>query len=191
MKKEDVASFFDGCASEWDGDLIRNDEVIGTILDKSDVSQGTAVLDVACGTGVLFEDYLKRNTLVTAIDISREMVKIAKSKYPEIRIICGDAENYSFKEKFDVIMIYNAFPHFPNPESMIENLCLFLKKGGRLTVAHGMSKAQIDECHSGGASKISLPLPKAEKLACMMGSRLTVDTVISDEKMYMVSGVSM
>lgn len=190
MKTEEIISFFDKWAPEWDSDLIKDGEVIDIILNKSGVVEGTTVLDVACGTGVLFEDYLKRKAAVTGIDISPEMVKIAKEKYPDIKVICGDAENYSFEEKFGVIMIYNAFPHFPEPESMIKNLCLYLKEGGRLTVAHGMSKAQIDACHAGAAKNISLPLPEAENLARMLGKFLKVDTVISDERMYMVSGVN-
>ena len=71
MNKQDVISFFDRLAPQWDADMIRHDDVIATILDNAGVSQGVDVLDVACGTGVLFPDYLSRDVgSLTAVDIS-------------------------------------------------------------------------------------------------------------------------
>lgn len=49
------------------------------------------VLDVACGTGVLFPDNLKRCVeSVTGIDISPEMARLAAEKFPQVQVICGD-----------------------------------------------------------------------------------------------------
>ena len=138
MDKESVRNFFNKLAPGWDADMIRNDEVIDIILNNAGVSEGKKILDVACGTGVLINDYLKRNVdSVTAIDISEKMLSIAKSKFDaaNVRFICGDAENYDFKETFDAIVIYNAFPHFPNSQTLIEHLSRYLNRGGILTVA--------------------------------------------------------
>ena len=190
MDKGAVKDFFDRLASSWDSNQRRNEEVIKTILDKSEVAEGVSVLDVAAGTGVLFGDYLDRKVLkLTGIDISDKMLEIAKKKFPEVTLICGDAECYEFNEKFDVIMIYNAFPHFPDPAALIKNLSCALKCGGRLTVAHGMSVKEIEKCHSGSAKDISLSLPAAEKTAEIMAPYVDVDVIISNEQMYMVSGL--
>lgn len=189
MDKKDIISFFDEFAPTWDNINERNDAVITKILDNCGIFVGTRVLDVACGTGVLFPDYISRKANVTGLDISAEMVKTAKDKFPQIEVICGDAENISFAEKFDVIMIYNAFPHFPNPEKLIENLAKLLKKGGRISIAHGASREEIHKCHSGKPNKISLPLPKAEELEKLLSPFFNVDIMISDNKMYQVSGV--
>ena len=71
MEKKDVAEFFDRCAPWWDSDLIRNEAVIQLILDNSGITGGMDVLDVACGTGVLFPDYLKRGVeSVTGIRVA-------------------------------------------------------------------------------------------------------------------------
>ena len=143
MQKKDIVEFFDMCAPEWDADMIRNDEIINIILDNAKVCEGKDVLDVACGTGVLIPDYLGRNVnTVTAIDLSPEMVKIAKGKFRQenVQIICGDVETEEFERKFDCIVVYNAFPHFPEPKNLIKVLASHLKEGGVLTVAHGMSR---------------------------------------------------
>ena len=70
MNKTDIIEFFDRCALGWDAETVKNERLIETILDNALVEQGKDVLDVACGTGVLFEDYLKRGAAVTAVDIS-------------------------------------------------------------------------------------------------------------------------
>ena len=188
MNKKDITEFFDRLASCWDDNMIRNEEAIELILDKGGIKEGTTVLDIACGTGVLFPDYISRGALVTGIDISAEMVKAAKEKFPQTDIICGDAEICDFPQSYDAVMIYNAFPHFGNPLGLFENLTKALKENGRLTIAHGMSEKELAECHSGGASKVSLPLPSKEKLAEIMSAYVNVDVMISDENMYMVSG---
>ena len=189
MNKQDVIAFFDRLAPEWDADMIRHDDIIQRILDIAGVQAGADVLDVACGTGVLFPDYLARNVgSLTAIDISPEMAKIAQSKFPDVQVLCADVETADFGRKFDCIVVYNAFPHFPNPENLIRVLSGLLKPGGTLTVAHGMSRAQIDHHHEGSASKVSLGLMHEDDLAAIFSIYLTVTEKISDDRMYAVCG---
>lgn len=193
MNKNAVISFFDRLAPQWDADMIRDDDIIAKILDGAEVSGGKDVLDVACGTGVLFPDYLARNVgSLTAVDISPEMVKIAESKYPgRVQVRCGDVEELDFGRKFDCIMVYNAFPHFPEPENLIRTLSGMLKEGGTLTVAHGMSRAAIDRHHEGGASHVSIGLMSEHALAAMFRKYLRLTVKISDDRMYQVTGKKM
>ena len=189
MEQQEVIRFFDRCAPSWDVGLVRNEAVISAILDNAGVRAGVDVLDVACGTGVLFSDYLQRGVAsLTAVDISPEMVKIAQQKFPEVRILCGDVEQMVFDRCFDVIMIYNAFPHFPDPARLIGCLARWVKPGGRLSVAHGMSREMLNHHHSGTASRVSVDLLEENELAALFAPYFDVDTVISDERMYQVAG---
>ena len=193
MNKQDVIEFFDRAAPGWDADMIKNDVIIGKILDNAEIEAGQDILDVACGTGVMFPYYLQRGAAsVTGIDISPEMVKIAESKYPEdsrVQVICGDVEEVKFQKKFDRIVVYNAFPHFPKPKRLVKILSELLKEDGRLTIAHGMSREAIDGHHRGSASKVSNGLMSAESLKKVFDPYFTVEIVISNSKMYQVSGV--
>ena len=193
MEKRDVIEFFDRCAPTWDAEMIKSDEIIGKILDHAQVGEGMEILDVACGTGVMFDYYLDRKVAsVTGIDIAPEMAKIAAEKYrdePKVKVICGDVEAQDFTEAFDRIVVYNAFPHFPDPEGLIRRLAGLLKDGGRLTVAHGASREVIDGHHSGQAKKVSCGLMAVEDLKAIFERWLDVETVISDDRMYQVSGV--
>ena len=189
MNKQDVIEFFDRLAPGWDADTVRHDDIIAKILDTAGVKPGADVLDVACGTGVLFPDYLSRNVgSLTAVDISPEMAKIAQSKCPRAKVYCADVMEVDFGRKFDCVVVYNAFPHFPEPEMLIETLSGLLKSGGKLTVAHGMSRAAIDHRHEGSAGNVSVGLMHEDRLAEIFSRYLTVTAKISDDRMYQVTG---
>ena len=192
MDKKDIIEFFDSRAASWDAEMIKSDEIIGAILDNARIGEGMDVLDVACGTGVMFDYYLSRGVAsVTGIDISPEMARLAGEKFAgesRIRVICGDVEEAEFSGQFDRIMVYNAFPHFPEPDRLIAALTALLKEGGCLSIAHGASRETIDGHHRGPASKVSLGLMEAESLKKLFEAHLEVDTVISDERMYQVCG---
>ncbi len=193
MEKQDVIDFFDQCAAGWDAGMIKSDEIIGKILDNAEVGPGMDVLDVACGTGVMFDYYLNRGvSSVTGIDISPEMAKIAAEKYvgePKIQVICADVEEAVFDRKFDRIVVYNAFPHFPQPKRLIKTLAGLLKEDGRLTIAHGASRETIDNHHSGAASKVSNGLMSADSLKKLFDPYFDVEIMISNRRMYQLSGV--
>ena len=188
MEKQTIKEFFDRFAHNWDNEPIADLEIINTILDNAKVLDGISLLDIGCGTGVLFPFYLERGADVTAVDLSPEMVKIAKSKFPQVNVICSDAENISFDKQFDAVMIYNAFPHFPEPQKVIENLSKALKNGGQLTIAHGLSKKELDEIHMKSAGRVSNILPECDELAEMLNPYFNIDIMISNDKMYQIVG---
>ena len=185
MQKKDIIDYFDRCAPGWDAEVIRNEAVITAILDHAGIDCGMHVLDVGCGTGVLFPDYLKRNVgSVTGIDISPEMAKIATSKYPQVQVICGDAEHTAFDRKFDAVMVYNALPYFPDPAALIEALARAVKPGGRLSVANSMGFTQFRKKHG----SVSVSLVPEKELANLFAPFFDVDVIISCDRMYQVAG---
>lgn len=191
MNKKDIIEFFDRCAPSWDAEMIISDDIVNEILDNAGAASGKDILDVACGTGVLIPYYLARNAVsVTAVDISPEMVKIAREKFTQgnVDIICGDVETVEMEKKYDCIVVYNAFPHFPDPENVIRVLSSCLKPGGTLTVAHGMSREKIDKCHSGKAKSVSLGLMHEDELEAIFEKYLKVTVKISDDRMYQLAG---
>ena len=99
---------------------------------------------------------------------------------PRVTIICGNAENTAFDRKFDRIVVYNAFPQFPNPKRLIKTLSALLKESGRLTIARGASRETIDAHHSGSARKVSNGLMHAEEPANLEMSSVFILHRVSD-----------
>lgn len=192
MEKAEIKDYFNHLAPSWDS-MDRADEgIVAEILDNARIGKGLSVLDVACGTGVMFPRYIEREVLsVDGIDISAEMIKLAKSKFPRenIRLTVADAELYEPGILFDRIMVYNAFPHFPDPIRLIGRLSALLKRGGVLSVAHSMSREKLNEHHSGSAERVSRALLPAKELAEIFSRTLNVYECIDDERMYQVCGM--
>lgn len=193
MNRKAVIEFFDKMAPGWDSHMVRNERAISRILDNARIREGVTVLDVACGTGVLIPDYLNRGVLsVTGIDITPAMARIARKKFADddrVRIICGDVMEYRPDDKFDCIMVYNALPHFRSPEELIKALSGMLRKGGTLSIAHGMSFEGVNRHHENVSPEVTNPLTAAERLGEIMSGYLEVTAVISDDEMYQVAGI--
>lgn len=84
MDKKEVSAFFDSLADSWDNDMIKTQREINKIFDAAEVTEGKTVLDVACGTGILIPDYLKRKVKkCVAVDLSERMIEVVKSKFGE------------------------------------------------------------------------------------------------------------
>ena len=98
-------------------------------------------------------------------------------------------ETVEFSKKFDAIMVYNAFPHFPGPAHLIKVLSGLVKSGGKLFVAHGMSREKLTSYHAGRVSKISIDLQHEKELAALMEPYFDVDVIISDDRSYQVAGI--
>ena len=76
------------------------------------------------------KDVLDGNSLVLNPNSEMELEGFMKGmiarnkfkKYDFIDFLCEDAEEFNFKNQYDRVMVFNAFPHFPNPKALIKNL---------------------------------------------------------------------
>ncbi|MDR2393618.1 MAG: class I SAM-dependent methyltransferase [Treponema sp.] len=192
MDKQAVIRFFDRLAPSWDAGSTHDEAKLKVILDQAGIAAGLSVLDVACGTGVLFPYYLERGVRhITGVDMAPGMIQQAQLKHqdPRITVICGDIETLTFPEQFDCCMVYSAFPHFEDPARLITALAKTLAPGGRLTVAHSESLEQINRRHIHHAQQVSTLLLPAEGLAALFWLFFEVDSILSTEGMYLVSGI--
>ena len=92
------------------------------------------ILDIGCGTGnytkLLREKFPKAR--IKAIDISSEMIEVAKEKLhgQDIEFIIDDAETIDPQGQFDLISSNASFQWFENLECALSRYAAFLKKGG-------------------------------------------------------------
>ena len=68
--------------------------------------KGAAVrlaLDLGCGTGVLCETLHQRGIVTLGIDLSEEMIAIARERSPELHYEVGDMTAFHTEERFDLV----------------------------------------------------------------------------------------
>jgi ubiquinone/menaquinone biosynthesis C-methylase UbiE len=109
------------------------------VADEAGISAGQKVLDVACGTGVLTREVLKRvgtDGAVFGLDINEGMLAVAKAKSPEIEWRESAAESIPFEdESFDAVVSQFGLMFFVDKVAAIREMLRVLKSGGQMTVA--------------------------------------------------------
>jgi demethylmenaquinone methyltransferase/2-methoxy-6-polyprenyl-1,4-benzoquinol methylase len=100
------------------------------------VERGEKVLDLACGSGILFGELSKKFNTVVGLDYSLPMLLVAKEKrIPNAYLVRGDALKLPFKgETFDTVVVSLGLRHFEDTESSLREIFRVLKKGGTLHI---------------------------------------------------------
>lgn len=76
------------------------------------------VLDIGAGTGELSHEMITKHLLnVTAIDLSKKMVRITKKQYPDLNIRCMDIIDLKFLPKsFNAVFANYSLIHIPEQD---------------------------------------------------------------------------
>ncbi|OIO18956.1 MAG: hypothetical protein CO029_04585 [Candidatus Magasanikbacteria bacterium CG_4_9_14_0_2_um_filter_41_10] len=89
---------------------------------KRFATKGNRILDIGCGNGRLYQLFDDLSTEFTGIDISQNLIKIAKEKYPEATFVVGDMRTLPFEDSsFDIAYSIAAVHHLP-PEGQLDVL---------------------------------------------------------------------
>lgn len=109
------------------------------LADAARVDRGDRVLDVGCGTGVVARECSRRvgaTARVVGIDISAEMLDVARRTTPGIHWVRGDAAVLPFADSsFDVVLSQFALMLFPNRVRSVSEMWRTMAPGARLAVS--------------------------------------------------------
>ena len=107
------------------------------LLQNMDINANDSILDIGCGNGTLLSkiaDTKKINGF--GIDISPQMIKNAKFRYPEFEFIVSGCEKIPFNDNsMDVVTVCAAYHHFPNVDAFALEAKRLMKPGGSLYIA--------------------------------------------------------
>lgn len=93
------------------------------------------VLDVACGTGDMAVELLRHGCSVTGVDLSKEMMAIAKRKVPQAEYRLADVERLPFGDaSFDAVTCAFGVRNFVHLEQGLCEMLRVLKPGGRMVI---------------------------------------------------------
>lgn len=109
------------------------------VADLAEIQSGQAVLDVACGTGVVAIEAANRAgsaSKVTGLDPNPQMLEVARRKDNRISWVEGKAENLEFMDgSYDVVVSQFGLMFFDDKPAGLKEMMRVLKPGGKLTVA--------------------------------------------------------
>lgn len=98
--------------------------------------KGKKVLDIACGTGVLTEQFVRMGADVTAIDLTPKAVELTKKRlelyHLTANVMQADAQELPFPDNtFDYVCAWGCLMHMPRTEKAISEIKRVLKPGGK------------------------------------------------------------
>ena len=77
---------------------------------RTGIGPGTRLLDLGCGAGGAMVLARSLGAEVTGLDASSELVRVARSRLPGVRVEVGDLEELPFQDAgFDVVTGFNSF----------------------------------------------------------------------------------
>lgn len=91
------------------------------------------LLELGCGTGAVLE-LLQDRYAVTGVDLSAEMLRVARRKLPRARLVRADATALDLGERFDVVLcigdVVNHLRPFRRWEALFAHAYAHLADGG-------------------------------------------------------------
>lgn len=140
---------FDKNASDYDKLVVDGEGELGIYRDYEKFlesiftlsiennNENKRFLEIGVGTGNLSKYYLNNKLDITGIDQSREMIKIAKKKFPQLKLRLGEFLKLPYdNNEFDIIVSSYAFHHLNEDEklqSLIE-MNRILKSDGKIII---------------------------------------------------------
>lgn len=120
----------------WEGSIGRRRALrrAGLLVEAAGLRPGVRALELGCGTGVFTALARTSGADITAIDLCRDLLDMARSKSPgaTARLIVGNIEAMPFQEgAFDAIYGSSVLHHLDVRVALVEILRV-LKPGGRL-----------------------------------------------------------
>ncbi len=146
--------FFDKLAEEWDYTFTAEDlDRLRHLVSKIGVKEGMHILDLGCGTGILF-DMLRRavgdSGSVTGVDFSFEMAQKAHRNFPfpNVNVVDADAVALPFVDSsFDMVVAFASFPHFSNQQRALDEAHRVLKADCKINIIQLESTKEMIEIH--------------------------------------------
>jgi len=136
-KKHKSSEGYDKYASLYDqkSDFLNSFEQ-GAIENLVGDLSGKSLLDAGAGTGRVLDILKNKNMLikamsVSAIDISKGMLDVLRSKHPKVAIEQGDAQNMPYKDgTFDIVIAAFVIVHLKSLEKFFDEVWRVLKPNG-------------------------------------------------------------
>jgi demethylmenaquinone methyltransferase/2-methoxy-6-polyprenyl-1,4-benzoquinol methylase len=117
------------------------------------------VLDVACGTGLVTRELVRRGCSVVGLDQSADMLAEARRRLPGVRFVAGEAERLPFADReFDALTFTYLLRYVDDRLATMRELARVVRPGGRIgMVEFGVPSRPALRAAWRGWTRIGLP----------------------------------
>lgn len=109
---------------------------------------GEMILDVGCGTGLLFFKIAGHNASIVGVDFSRKMLRRAVERFRRLKnvhFICGDVDFLPLRENvFDKVFSFTLLQNMPMPKITLEEVVRVAKRDSTLVLT-GQKKSFLKD----------------------------------------------
>ena len=142
--KRDVMQRYDLTANIYDMRYSEEQTAkIGAAIQNVRIGKETSVLDVGCGTGLLFNHIASKARTIVGLDISRKILAQAKEradKFSNVHLILADADNTPLKKgTFNHAFALTVIQNMPNPLKTLNEIKRTTKPNAVLVIT-GLKK---------------------------------------------------
>jgi len=171
-KKRDVMHRYNLTAHIYDMRYVEEQTAkIETVMESINMEKEGLVLDVGCGTGLLFEYVSHKAKAIVGLDISKETLLQAKKhakKSANVHLILADSDNVPLKgDIFGHVFALTLIQNTPNPLKTLNEIKRVSKENAVIVVTGLKKKFPIKTfkrlLHDAGLGVIAL---KTESLNC-------------------------
>ncbi len=119
-----------------DNVLISFPKMIELIQKNFPITKGRRALDFGCGTGRFTKELYELGFLVTAIDISPEMISAARQYLPkDVRLLTGSLDQIREEKTFDLVTASMVFQFIREVDISLRALSRLIKPAGILALS--------------------------------------------------------
>lgn len=130
------------------------------VFEKGGVGSGTQLLDAGCGAGMALQLAADLGAVVSGIDASQALLKVARSRLLDASLAHGDLEDLPFEDDtFDVVTGFNSFQFAADPVAALQEARRVTNPGGRVFIMTWGEPAGMEAAALVAALKPLLPPP--------------------------------
>jgi SAM-dependent methyltransferase len=133
--KASEITFFDshGAADAYDVfSPATNERLIDNFVRLSGLPAGARVVDLGCGSGVFTNLLRDRGYQCVGVDLSPNLIAIARANFSGIEFRTGDIERLPFPDgSFDGVLLSGVLHHLPEPSRCAAEVFRILRPGGK------------------------------------------------------------
>src|SRR5258707_10750785 len=108
-----------------------NQQIVETCLELGKFPAQCYIADLGCGSGIFTRLFQAHNLRCIGLDISLNLLQIARQSYPDLAFVEGDVECLPFASaSLDGIVLSGLIHHLPDKRKLASEVYRVLKPGG-------------------------------------------------------------